>query len=62
MTSALERKYVNCQECKVNSISNHDKAVQVIPEELTMLAPGEQISVDFATYQKQDMLLVKDRE
>ena len=26
-----------------------------------MLAPGEQISVDFGTYQKQDMLMVKDR-
>ena len=40
MSSALERKYVNCQDCKVNSISNHDKAVQVIPEGLTMLPLG----------------------
>ena len=37
------------------------KTVKVIPEGLTMLAPGEQISVDFGTYQKQDMFMVKDR-
>ena len=61
LTSALERKYINCKECKENSISNHDKAFQVIPEGLTMLSPGEQISVDFGTYHKQDMLMVKDR-
>ena len=61
LTASLERKYINCRECKENSISNHDKKVQVIPENLTMLAPGEQISIDFATYNSQNMLMVKDR-
>ena len=61
MASALEKKYVLCQECKANSISHHDKPVQVIPEGLNMLAPGEQISVDFCSYKKQDILMIKDR-
>ena len=61
MTSALEKKYFSCQECKVNSISNHDKTIQVIPEGLSMLAPSEQISVDFCSYLRQDILMIKDR-
>ena len=27
-TSALEKKYLSCQECKTNSMSHHDKPVQ----------------------------------
>ena len=38
----------------VDSISHHDKPHQVIPENLLMLAAGEQISVDFAVYGAND--------
>ena len=32
MESALEKKYISCQNCKTNSVSNHDKTIQVVPE------------------------------
>ena len=52
MTSALEKKYKSC---------HHDRAHQVIPEIMQMLAPGEQISVNFATFNKRNFMVVKDR-
>ena len=38
----IESKYKSCLECKEDSISKVHKT-EVIPEDLTMLAPGEQI-------------------
>ena len=61
MSSALEKKYYSCQDCKINSVSNHDKTIQVVPEGLNMLAPSEQVSMDFCTYLKQDIMMLKDR-
>ena len=61
MTAALKKKYKSCEACKVDNISHHDKAHQVIPEGLQMLAPGEQISVDFATFNNSNFMVVKDR-
>ena len=61
MASALEKKYYSCQDCKNNSVSNHDKTIQVVPEGLNMLAPSEQVSVDFCSYLKQDIMMLKDR-
>ena len=61
MSSALEKKYYSCQDCKINSVSNHDKTIQVVPEGLNMLAPSEQVSVDFCSYLKQDIMMLKDR-
>ena len=59
MTSGLEKKYLGCEACKSDSISHHDKTHQVIPEGLHILAPGEQISVDFAVFNNQNILMVK---
>ena len=42
-------------------MSHHNKPHQVIPENLQMLAPGEQISIDFATFNNKTMLVVKDQ-
>ena len=61
MYAALEKKYVNCQQCRENAISVHDKPYQVIPEGLDMLAPGEQISVDFCIFNGKNILMIKDR-
>ena len=61
MASALDKKYKACEACKENSISHHDKPHQVIPENLQMLAAGEQISVDFAVFNNKDFMVVKDR-
>ena len=38
MTSGLEKKYLGCEACKTDSISHHDKAHQVIPCGLPLLA------------------------
>ena len=59
MSSSLEKKYLGCKACKTDSISHHDKAV--IPEGLNLLAPGEQISIDFCVFNNQNILMVKDR-
>ena len=61
MFSSLEKKYLGCKACKTDSISHHDKAHQVIPEGLNLLAPGEQISIDFCVFNNQNILMVKDR-
>ena len=60
-SSALEKKYLGCKDCKSNSISHHDKAHQVNPEGINLLAPKEHISVDFCLYNNQNILMVKDR-
>ena len=61
MASALDKKYKSCEACKMDSISHHDKPHQVIPENMQMLAAGEQISVDFAVYNNKSFMVVKDR-
>ena len=61
MSSSLEKKYPGCKAGKTNSIYHHDKAHQVIPEGLNLLAPGVQISIDFCLYNNQNILMVKDR-
>ena len=60
MSSSLEEKYLGCEPCKVDSISHHKKAHQAIPENLQLLAPGEQISIDFAVFNNKPMLVVKN--
>ena len=47
----------SCEACK-DSISHHDRAHEVIPESMHMLAAGEQISVDFATFNNSQSNLI----
>ena len=61
MAAALDKKHKSCEACKIDSISHHDKPHQVIPENMQMLAVGEQISVDFATYNNRNFMVLKDR-
>ena len=56
MTSVLEKKSRGCEQCKIDSISHHEKAHQVVPENLLFLAPGKQISIDFGIYNNKSML------
>ena len=53
--------YLGCKAFKTESISHHDKAHQVIPEGINLLAPGEQISIDFCVFNDQNIFMVKDR-
>ena len=56
----LSELYRSCVECKEDSNSKVHKT-EVIPEDLTLLAPGEQVSMDFALYGNQKYLIIKDR-
>ena len=57
----LERTYKTCEACKEESISKMQKKAAVTPDDLTMLAPGEEISLDFASMGTKKYLIIKDR-
>ena len=60
LKSDLGNKYKNCEECLVNSRQKIDKPDQ-IPEDLTALFPGEQLSVDYAEILGKNIFLIVDR-
>ena len=37
------------------------KTCKVIPRDLTQIAPAESISIDYAVYNNQDIMVIKDR-
>ena len=53
-------KYTHCEACLVNAKQKIDKPDQ-IPQYLTSLFPGEQLSVDFAEIFNKDILLIVDK-
>ena len=59
LKSDLRNKYKSCEECLVNSRNKIDKNDH-IPEDLTVLFPGEQLAVDYAELQGKDVFLVVD--
>ena len=56
----IEMRYKNCKECKENAISKPHKS-EMIPPDLTLLAPGEEIQVDYASFGNKKMIVMKDR-
>ena len=61
ISQELENRYKSCTGCKEDSISKLQKEVVVIPEDLTLLAPGEEISLDFASLGNKKYLIIKDK-
>ena len=57
----IEQEFKKCLECRVEGISKPNKPCQVLPEDLTILAPAEQISMDFAESGSQDLIIIKDK-
>ena len=55
----IEEEFKKCLECRVEGISKPNKPCQVLPEDLTIPAPAEQISMDFAESGSQDLLIIK---
>ena len=55
----IETEFKQCLECRVEGISKPNKPCQVIPEDLTILAPAEQISLDFAESGNKNLLIIK---
>ena len=61
MSSQIEQTYKSCEECVREGISKIHKKAFVIPTDLTMLAPGEELSCDYATFANRKYLIIKDK-
>ena len=49
-------RYKSCAKCKEESISKMQKDVLVILDDFTLHAPGEEMSLDFASLGKKKIL------
>ena len=56
----VERIYHECEGCQREAASKVKKKCEVIPPDLTQVAPAESISIDFAVYNNQDIMVIKD--
>ena len=61
MSKDIEEIYKTCQECKEESNSKVHKRAEVIPADLTMMAPAEELSMDYATYENKKYMIIKDK-
>ena len=61
MSKDIEEIYRTCQECKEESNSKVHKRAEVIPADLTMMAPAEELSMDYATYENKKYMIIKDK-
>ena len=59
MVKALKEKYFGCAACKVDLQSQSNTSLLVVPENLQLPAPGEQIFVDFALYNNHNLVVIK---
>ena len=57
----VEKIHHECERCQRKAMSRIKKKCEVIPPDLTQVAPAESISIDFASYNSQDILVIKDR-
>ena len=57
----IERIYHECEGCQREAASKvKKKRCEVIPPDLTQVAPAESISIDYAVYNNQDIMVIKD--
>ena len=61
MAKQLAAAYDGCESCKVNSMTKPTKEYNVIPQSLSMIAPGEQILLDFCQFARKQIMVIKDR-
>ena len=52
---------MECEGCQREAISKFKKTYEVIPTDMTQLAPAESISIDYASYNNQNILIIKDK-
>ena len=57
----VEKTYRECEGCQREAISKVKKTCEVIPPNLTQVAPAESISIDYRSYNNQDILVIKER-
>ena len=58
--SEIRGKFSRCEPCLLNSPSKPDPPFNDLPNDLTMIAPNEIISLDFMDILKKSVLVVKD--
>ena len=61
ISKEIEETYKACDSCKEESISKMQKKATLVPDDLTLLAPGEEICLDFASMGTKKFLIIKDR-
>ena len=61
MAKDLRQFYLECEQCATHQQAKVDKACKVIPEDLTLIAPAEEIAMDHFMYKKKYFLAIKDR-
>ena len=57
----VERIYRDCEGCQREAASKVKKKCVDIPPYLTQVAPAESINIDYAVYNNQDIMVIKDR-
>ena len=55
------RKYEDCLDCKENSVSKEKRKCEVVPSDLTLLAPNEELNMDFLVWNQKNVLVIVDR-
>ena len=61
MSAEIEQVYKGCEDCLQEGLSKVHKRAIVIPQDLTMIAPGEIVSMDFASIGTKKYLILKDK-
>ena len=61
MSAEIEKVYESCEDCIQEGLSKVHKRATVIPEDLSLLAPGESVSMDFASIGTKKYLILKDK-
>ena len=59
MREAIRNKYKSCEPCLLHAPSKPDPSYNDLPDDLTLIAPNEVISLDFVDILKRDVLVVK---
>ena len=57
----VERVLHECEGCQREAGSKIKKRCEVIPPDLTKVAPTDSISIQFAVHNNQDIMVIKDR-
>ena len=57
----VEKTSRECDGCQREATSKVKKTCEVIPPNLTQVAPAESISIDHSSYNNLDILVIKDR-
>ena len=60
MKAQLVEKYKSCNECLTNSNQKVDKPDN-LPQDLTAIMPGEQVSVDYCDFGSKSILVIVDK-